>query len=243
MSESAQPQKNYTTPLLVVLLIGAAFAIGMMWQRMQNLEKNVAAKPAAGQAAAQVAGEEAQAPADPTVDDIRVVTDEDYVRGDANAPLTLIEYSDFECPFCQRVQPDVTRVMSEYAGKVRLVYRHFPLRQIHPSAEPLARAAECIGESGDDAFWKFHDALFAQQAPGLDPVAVAQKLGMNTTNMKTCMDSEDTIARVEEDYQDGLQAGVQGTPHFVLMDKNGTLQLIRGAVPFDQFKTSIESML
>lgn len=99
-----------------------------------------------------------------TVAAIRPVTDADHIRGSSDAPITIIEYSDFQCPFCIRFHPTMLQVMAEYEGRVRWVYRHLPLTAIHPEAEPAALAAECAGElGGNDAFWQFADGLFANQ--------------------------------------------------------------------------------
>lgn len=92
------------------------------------------------------------------------VAEEDHIRGNPNAPITLVEFSDFECPFCRRFHPTVQQAMAEYGDQIRWVYKHFPLDQIHPQARPAAEASECIAEQkGDEGFWQFTDAIFKIQ--------------------------------------------------------------------------------
>jgi protein-disulfide isomerase len=92
---------------------------------------------------------------------IVTITDKDYIRGNTNAPITIVEFSDFQCPFCKRFHPSLQQVVDEYKDQVRWVYKHFPIDQIHPQARPAAEAAECAGEQGGSkAFWEFSDALF-----------------------------------------------------------------------------------
>lgn len=95
---------------------------------------------------------------------IAAISNSDHAKGAPNAPITWVEYSDLECPFCSRIHPDLSKLITEYEGKVRWVYRHFPLSQIHPDAEGLALASECVGQlDGEDAFWKFIDYVYANQ--------------------------------------------------------------------------------
>lgn len=99
-----------------------------------------------------------------------VVTDEDHIRGNPNAAITIVEYSDFECPFCSRFHPTVKQALVDYGDQVRWVYRHFPLAQIHPNAIPSAEASECVAEQkGNEGFWEFVDAMFESQSQGLTP--------------------------------------------------------------------------
>jgi protein-disulfide isomerase len=93
------------------------------------------------------------------------ITDEDYVKGNVSAPVTIVEFSDFQCPFCQRFHPSVQQIVNEYGDQVKWVYKHFPLDQIHPQARPAAEAAECVAEQkGNEGFWEFTDTLFEIQA-------------------------------------------------------------------------------
>ena len=174
------------------------------------------------------------------------VTEDDYIRGDVDAELTIIEYSDYECPFCQRFHPTMTQVMEEYAGKVRWVYRHFPLTSIHPQATPAAVAAECAGElGGNDSFWEMTDALFENQSTlgRATFERLAGEIGLNATQFSSCLDSGRYEAKVAEQQRTGAAAGVTGTPGSFLVDAEGNAQLIPGALPYAQIKSAIDAAL
>ncbi len=112
-------------------------------------------------ALADQASGKANTPEDPKLKNYRPVDEGDHMLGNANASVTLIEYSDFQCPYCKTFHPTVKRVLADYGDQVNWVYRHFPLETIHPNARPMAHAAECVAEAkGNDAFWQFSDLLF-----------------------------------------------------------------------------------
>jgi protein-disulfide isomerase len=188
-----------------------------------------------------------QAPpqAAPPAGDPPAVTNEDYVRGNKNAAVTIIEYSDFECPFCGRFHPTVQQALDEYPDDVRWVYRHFPL-SFHPSAQPAALASECIGEQGgDDAFWSFADAAFSNQT-GLNTAFYEQQvssLGLNLSKYNDCVSSGKYTQKIAQQQASGGAAGVTGTPGSFLVDSDGNSQLISGAVPYAQIKAAIEASL
>jgi protein-disulfide isomerase len=173
---------------------------------------------------------------------IAAVTDQDWIRGDKNAAVTIVEYSDFECPFCQRFHPTMQQIANEYQGKVRWVYRHFPL-SFHPSAEPAAEAAECAGEQGK--FWEFADNLFENQSR-LGDAYYKQLAGELKLNMKTfedCLASDRTLAKIQSQYQGGATAGVNGTPGSFIIGKDGSVQPVRGALPYESVKAMIDAVL
>jgi len=159
-------------------------------------------------------------------------------RGPEDAPVTIIEFSDYQCPFCRRAEPTVKQVLEEYEGKVRFVFRHFPLDRIHPQARGASEAAACAAEQGK--FWEYHEELFTGNAqldrPGLD--AAAAKTGLDAAAFKACVDSRKTQALVEADVKDGEAAGVSGTPAFFI---NGIP--LRGALPLEEFKRVIDEEL
>ena len=145
---------------MVVLLVVGAYMVGVYKTKVEYLEGGAPAQ------VAQVAGEQAQAPAP---EEKTVLTDDEWqkvqegavaVQGDENAPVTIVEFTDYECPFCARFHPTMDQIVDEYGGRVAWVYRHFPLPS-HPKAEPLARGSECITElGGNDAFWVYTDYVF-----------------------------------------------------------------------------------
>jgi len=158
-------------------------------------------------------------------------------RGPAKAPIEMVEFSDFQCPFCLRANPTVQQVMSTYGDRVRLVYRHFPLPN-HANARPAAEASACAGEQGK--FWQYHDRLFANQGrlDAADLKAHAAALGLDTSKFNSCVDAHKSKAVVDADIRDGEDAGVTGTPAFFI---NG--RVLSGAQPFDAFKRIIDEEL
>lgn len=166
----------------------------------------------------------------------------DHIRGNVNAEISVIEYSDFECPFCIRHHPTMKQVMEKYGDKVNWVYRHFPLA-FHPKAEPAALASECIAElGGNDAFWKFTDAVFEQN--NYDYPAIARSLGVNEVGFKTCFDSARHKQKIQDQMAGGSAAGVNGTPGtIVLRNASGEAKLVSGAVPLASFEAAIDGFL
>jgi protein-disulfide isomerase len=158
-------------------------------------------------------------------------------KGPANAPIEIIEFSDFQCPYCQRANPTVDQVLKTYGDRIRFVYRHFPLGN-HPNARPAAEASQCAAEQGK--FWPYHDKLFANTSrlANTDLKQHAAELGLDTTKFNACFDSQKYRAQVEADMRDGEEAGVNGTPAFFI---NG--RMLSGAQPFDAFKRVIDEEL
>lgn len=163
------------------------------------------------------------------------VESSDHVLGNPSAEITIIEYSDLECPFCKQFHSTMQRVLSEYGDSVRWVYRHFPLDQIHSRARKEAEAAECAGEQGgNDAFWAYVDRVFEVTISNntLDPSRlpqIADDIGLDRSDFETCLASGRYAQLVEDDYQSGLAAGVTGTPGSFV---NGVP--VRGALPYDE---------
>ena len=176
--------------------------------------------------------------------------DTDHIRGDRNSRVLLIEYSDLECPFCKQFHPTAEQVVKDYNGQVAWVYRHFPLDQLHSKADKEAEAVECANElGGSDAFWALTDKIYEVTPAnnGLDPEqlpVLAEGVGLNKDAFKTCLDSGKFAALVEEDYQSGIKAGINGTPGNILLDtKSGKTVSIPGAVPIESLKSSIDTLL
>lgn len=171
---------------------------------------------------------------------VSVSEDNDPFTGDENAPVVMIEFSDFECPFCGRFfNETLSQVEEKYinTGKVKFVYRDFPL-SFHPNAQKAAEAGECANEQGK--FWEMHDMIFENQSA----IAVANlktyaaNLGLNTGQFNSCLDSGKYADEVASDVADGTAAGVSGTPTFFI---NG--QILVGAQPFSAFEQVIEAEL
>lgn len=151
---------------------------------------------------------------------VQVDYDPARVKGDADAPVTIVEFADFQCPFCSRVQPVLKDVLAKYKGKVKLAYRDFPLSQIHEHAEMAAEASRCALAQGK--YWEMHDAMFVDQSKLEEAALVktAAGLGMDQNSFKSCLTSTKYKDVVQQDFQAGSQAGVNATPTFFI---NGEL--------------------
>lgn len=185
------------------------------------------------------AAEEANKPQ--KVEDVSI--DDDPFKGSADAPVTIVEFSDYECPFCARHISEVyPQIIENYVdtGKVKYVFRDFPL-SFHPNAFPAAVAANCAREQGDDAtYFEYHDKLFANQQ-ALTPenfVTYAEELDLDTEAFQTCLDSGKYDEEIEQDIADGSKYGVSGTPGFFI---NGWF--VKGAFPYETFEQYIEQEL
>ncbi len=174
-----------------------------------------------------------------------VSVDDDPTLGNKDAKVTIIEFSDFQCPFCGRFYTQTElQLKKDYVdtGKVLFVYRDFPLSSIHPNAQKAAEASECADEQGK--FWEYHDLLFTKQDPWADTDGItafkqyAKDLGLNTGQFNSCLDTGKYASEVDKDFQDGSNAGVSGTPSFFI---NG--QQVVGAQPYSVFKQMIDSEL
>ncbi len=186
-----------------------------------------------------------------------VSVDDDPVLGSKDAPVTLIEFSDYECPFCKRhfdqVYPDLKKDYID-TGKVKMVFRDYPLPFHDPMATFEAKAANCAGEQGgDEAYFKFHDAIFTKtksNGNGLtkdEVYQMAADLGLNRANLKACADSDKYEEEIKKDLADGGAAGVSGTPTFVIgkSDPSGTItgSVVVGAQPYSAFPAVLDPLL
>lgn len=168
---------------------------------------------------------------------VEVSADDDPFKGPKDAPVTIVEFSDFQCPFCRRVQPTLKRLMDEYPNKIKHVFRDFPLRNIHPEAQKASEAAQCAGDQ--EKFWPYHDKLFEVSALQVSELKqYAKDLGLHTEQFDKCLDSNKYAQEIEADLQDGQSAGVSATPAFFI---NG--QPLSGAVPYERFKELIDGVL
>jgi protein-disulfide isomerase len=158
-------------------------------------------------------------------------------RGGANAPVTIVEFSDYQCPFCKRAEGVVDEVMKTYGDKVRLVFRDYPL-PMHPNARPASEAAACANAQGK--FWEYHAKLFANQGQLAEDnlKAYAKELGLDTAKFDDCLAKKPFAKEIDKDIADGAKVGVNGTPAFFV---NG--RMLSGAQPFDKFKAVIDEEL
>ena len=181
----------------------------------------------------------------------RVSAARDHIYGNPNAPVSLIEYSDFECPFCKRFHATANEIVDAYGGKVNWVYRHFPLSMHNPGAQKEAEASECVAQlGGNDAFWKFANAIYARTKSNgngfpLDQlVPLGKEMGLDERQFKECIDGMKYASRVQEDLDEGAQIGITGTPaNFLLRNDTGEVILKVGAQPAEAIKPDIDKLL
>ena len=189
----------------------------------------------------------------PQADPVRISADDDPIIGDPNAPITIIEFSDFQCPFCARFNAQtLPLLMDEYIqqGKVKLVFRDFPIQNIHPNAVSASLAAECANEQGK--FKEMHDILFDNQRQWSNIATVealslfnqyATSMQLDETTFSSCISSGKYVEEINKDLNDGRSYGVSGTPGFFIgSDQIGYVE-ITGAQPFESFKRVIDAQL
>lgn len=165
------------------------------------------------------------------------VSDSDHIRGNKNGEITIISFSDFQCPYCSRFHETMKQVMAAYPNDVRWVFKSFPLEQIHPFAKKAAEAAECANEQGK--FWEYADKIFENQASLNNDYlsTLAKQMNLDSSKFDKCLADGKYADKVASDAQLGQAAGVRGTPASFI---NG--ELVSGAVPFETIKSKIESL-
>lgn len=173
---------------------------------------------------------------------IQVSADDDAIEGNKNAEVTIIEFSDYECPFCARFYSQTLgQIRENYidTGKVKLIYRDFPL-SFHANAQKAAEAAECAGEEGDEKYYEMHNLLFEKGVSGgvNSFKQYAKDIDLDTESFNECLDSGKMTSEVQKDFSEGQQAGVRGTPAFFINGK-----MISGAQPYSVFQQAIEQEL
>ncbi len=168
---------------------------------------------------------------------------DDHIIGSPTAPIVMIEYSDFQCPYCQMIYPSLKQIQSTSNGQVAWVMREFPLYQIHPNAMPGANAAECIAaQLGNDAFWKFAEDDFDNQS-SIGPdffAAEAKKLGADMAKYNSCISNSTYLNKIEAQTAEAEAAGGNGTPFTVIVNtKTGKQYPVSGALPLAQLQAAV----
>ena len=177
------------------------------------------------------------------------ITDDDWIKGDRRAPISIVEFSDTECPFCKRFHPTMQQVLDEYDGQVNWVYRHFPLTSLHRKAAHEAEATECAGElGGNEGFWAYIDRLFeiTPSNDGLDAALlpqIAEDVGLDREEFASCLASGRHEDKVQDDLRDAAAAGGQGTPYSIIVTESGEMVPFSGAVPFEQIASILDQIL
>ncbi len=237
-TESLTQKFSLSTPLAI--LIAGAFIAGAVLFSMRGTSTtgSLPQQPVAQQ---------------PTGDleQMKTITLDDHIRGNPNAPVKIVEYSDTECPFCKRFHTTMQELMSQYGkdGQVAWVYRHFPLDQLHSKARNEAIALECANEQGgNDAFWSYTDRLYeiTPANNGLDPAElpkIAQYVGLDVTKFNTCLASTKYDQHIEDEVQNATATGGNGTPWSIVVSKSGKKYPLSGAQPIDAVKQLIDLAL
>lgn len=239
-------QKTNTTQLLYIVLLMASFLLGYLLAKVQLLEK----QPKETAPAQQTQGNTPQAPVaqnppQQPAGKVNVDTGHLPVLGNKNAKVTIVEFADFRCPFCERWHQDAGKsIIKDYVdtGKAKFAFRHFAF--LGPASTTAANASECANEQGK--FWDYHNYFYEHQPPESDTsmyttdklTDVAKSLGMNESQFKSCLDSTKYAKNVSDDLAAGQKAGVSGTPTVFV---NGTILV--GAQPYTAFKDLIEKEL
>ncbi len=231
-----------TILVIAVLVLSVVNIVGLTYLggKLDGVTGNVVAK--AQDNPSPSVPSQPSAPTEPSR--LQVSLDDDAVMGDPNAPVTIVEFSDYECPFCGRFYTETLPLLKQQyvdTGKAKIVFRDFPL-SFHPNAQKAAEAAECVGDQGgDEAYFEMHDLIFENQQ-SLSVSSLKQwartVAGINGAEFDSCLDSGKFASEVQADFNEGAQYGVSGTPSFYI---NGVE--IVGAQPFQVFRQAIEQEL
>jgi len=173
----------------------------------------------------------------------------DHIFGNPDAPVTIIEYSDFECPFCKRFHPTMMKLMENNTDTVRWVYRHFPLAFHNPGAQKQAEATECVAElNGNDAFWDYSEKIYSRtksNGKGF-PIAnlrpLAEEIGVDGDAFTACLNSGKMSVRVKVDIANGRQAGISSTPAAYIINQKGETRFIAGAAPLAKVQSLVDEL-
>ena len=231
--------------ILVLCTIGFFILLGVL---LSKGEKNIAYARNTQTDQVVAAPTNVPNPANVQVDPVK---DDEHIRGNKKALITLVEYSDTECPFCKKYHETLKEILadSKYNSKVRWVYRDFPLRQLHSRAAKEAEAIECAADlGGNDVFWKYLDQIFEKTGSNdsLDPgelPKIAENVGLSRAKFESCLSNGRMAGVVSAFEQSGTAAGVQGTPHSILLTKDGKKVPFSGALPAQQIRQIIDSVL
>lgn len=232
-------KNNFTIPLAII--IAGSLIAGAVYLSNKEGSGTAAIKQP------KIAAESAEG-----LENLKPVTDKDHIRGNPNASVKIVEYSDMECPFCKRFHFTMQQAINEYGrdGKAAWVYRHFPLDSIHSKARTEAMATECAGElGGNTAFWAYLDGFF-EITPSNDQTdiqkvlpQIAREIGLDEMKFNSCLTSGKYSKHVQDDLDNATATGGRGTPWSVIVAKNGKKFPLSGAQPYEAVKQMIELAL
>lgn len=179
--------------------------------------------------------------------EVDLISEGDPILGEKDAPISVVEFSDFECPYCKKASQSTVGGLKNSQmfknGEINLIYKHFPLSRMHPDAQKAAEASECANNQGE--FWEYHDKLFRNQnSLGISSLKqYAKELGLDTEEFNSCLVNGDEEDKVKSDANIGRNAGAKGTPYFIVINKEtGETQSASGAIPWQQLKSAIEQV-
>lgn len=242
------PNTSFWIGFVMAILVLGTLGFAVLLSSVVSGKVNLSAKAAVVQSAksAAVNKEPALNNNDLTepAGEVTPISSRDHVRGEANAKITLIGYTDFECSFCHKFHETVKQVMAAYPGKVKWALRHFPL-DFHPNAQKMAEASECAYElGGHDKFWQYADKLFVGKGLTVaDLPRLAGEIGLDKAKFSNCLDSGKYADYVKQSAGQGQAAGVRGTPGTIIISAKGEKNLIKGALPLEMMKDLINKAL
>ena len=230
-------KRSHFYSVLVVLAFAAGILVGYVsWGTGTAGEPALSSQPASESSSLVV--EAPLATQEPEYIRYEVFSEDAHALGPEDAPITIVEFSDFQCPYCRRWHEEVYEpLLSSYPGQIRMVYRHLPLTSIHPDAFSAAEASMCAGEQ--NAFWQYHEKLFSSETLGSEVYTqYAQELKLDVTAFEACMTEHKYQQVIQEDSDFAINLGIRSTPTFFI---NGLV--IVGAQPLDVFKQEIDKEL
>lgn len=244
MFDGASPKLTFMFGIIAGVALAVIVGLAIFLPRSTSTSKTTNTTGTAGAATNTAA-------AAPTFKDVAPISKDEYIRGDKNAKLTLVSYTDLECPFCKTFHPTLKQLLTDYDGQVNVIFRNYPL-SFHANAPKQAEAALCVGKlGGADDYWSYVDKIFERTTSNgtgfalADLGPLAKEVGVDQTKFQTCLDGGEMAQKIKDDMADGNAGGVTGTPSTLIVDpKTGkTLSGIPGAYPLDQAKTFIDEAL
>mgnify|MGYP001571372552 CR=1 FL=1 len=245
--EEKSEKPNIQFILLAILIIFS----GYLYMRVQALERKTLNAFAANATPLVITSipDDKNTPTPQPYDLIPAVTNKDHIRGNINAKILLVEYSDLECPFCKKFHQTMKQVLKEYGDKVAWVYRHYPL-PFHANAQKEAEASECAADQGGNiTFWNYIDEILDRTTsngkgfPLNKLVPLAEELGLDGKKFKTCLDNSTYAQKVKKGIEDAEKGGKLGTPTTIIIPSTGKRDIILGALSFEEIKKRLDPIL
>lgn len=234
-----EPSKTNNLSIPVAIVIAGALVAGAVYFGTNRPDTPNNPEPQA--AAEQQSG---------NLEQMAPITSGDHIRGNPDAPVKIVEYSDMECPFCKRFHETMKQVSTEYGDQVAWVYRHFPLDSIHSKARPEAVASECANElGGNEAFWKFTDRFFeitpSNNQTQIETVIpqIVREIGLDENAFQTCFESGKYDQHIQDNLDNAIATGGNGTPWSIVVTASGKKYPLSGAQPYEAVKQLIELAL